>query len=94
MRKAVRNTLVATSLVFAIGAMRSYTARQPAREFIAGPRFFPDGQRVVFAYANSRSIPSQLHAIRLDGTDERTLTSDSYSAEDVRFSPDGHSTIC
>ena len=59
------------------------------REIIGAPKFFPDGKRVAFAYASAVAVPTQVHSITIDGTDERTHTADSNSVTPVGFSARG-----
>jgi len=61
---------------------------------VAGyPSFFPDGQRIAFAFVPGPDSVSQLHSIRVDGTDDRTLTAEAYHVLQAHFSPDGRRLV-
>src|SRR3954471_21602078 len=65
----------------------------PQGEFVGRPMSSPDGQRVVFSSATSMAQPWQIHSMKPDGTDEKTLTTGRLFADPVAFTPDGKRLI-
>jgi Tol biopolymer transport system component len=73
------------------GKLRRVTTRPPNATDDLGPRFSPDGTRLVFTRyrGTGRMEKAALFTVRLDGTDLHQLTSFSIHAGDADWSPDG-----
>ena len=76
-------------LVFPRSAVAQWPRDVPADGIAGYPKFFPDGRRIAFAFLSGPDAVSQLHSIRIDGTDERTLTAEQVHVLEVEFSRDG-----
>ena len=90
---AVTAVTVVLTACAAVCPLPGQTQAAPAKKPVLGgsPRVAPDGSRILFT--SDRSGTSQLFSMRVDGSDVRTLTSDSAGAYSASWSPDGRRIV-
>lgn len=84
---------VTLALLCATPAAAQWPKQVPADGIAGYPMFFPDGQRIAYAFLAGPDGASQLHSIRIDGSDDRTLTAEKDHVLEVGFARDSRRLV-
>jgi len=81
--------ILTLALLHAAPAAAQWPRQVPADGIAGYPSFFPDGRRIAYAFLAGPDAASQLHSVRIDGSDDRTLTAEKDHVLEVGFARDG-----